>query len=50
MDDGYFGPGIWIRIQYRFGPSMMEWFMAGHMIMSGYLMLLPSETVNLTWT
>jgi hypothetical protein len=29
MADGYMGPGIWIRIQHRFGPRMMEWFMAG---------------------
>lgn len=46
MNDGYFGPGIWIRIQHRFGPRMMEWFMAGHMIMFGYVLLLPSETFN----
>lgn len=46
MSDGYFGPGIWIRIQHRFGPRMMEWFMAGHMIMFGYVLLLPSETFN----
>lgn len=46
MNDGYFGPGIWIRIQHRFGPRMMEWFMAGHMIMFGYVLLLPSQTFN----
>lgn len=46
MDDGYFGPGIWIRVKHRFGPRMMEWFMAGHLIMFGYVLLLPSETFN----
>jgi hypothetical protein len=46
MSDGYMGPGIWIRIQHRFGPRMMEWFMAGHMILFGYVLLLPSETFN----
>ncbi|MBZ5757969.1 hypothetical protein LAV84_04950 [Rhizobium sp. VS19-DR104.2] len=37
---------MWISIQHRFGPRMMEWFMAGHMILFGYVMLLPSETFN----
>jgi len=46
MDDGYFGPGIWIRIRHRFGPRMPEWFMAGHMILFGYVLLLPSQTFN----
>ncbi len=46
MNDGYAGPGIWIRITHRFGPRMMEWFMAGHMILFGYVLLLPSETFN----
>lgn len=46
MSEGYSGTGIWIRIQHRFGPRMMEWFMAGHMIMFGYVLLLPSETFN----
>jgi cytochrome b561 len=26
IEDSYAGPGIWIRIQHRFGPRMMEWF------------------------
>ncbi|PYE23003.1 hypothetical protein C8J32_1085 [Rhizobium sp. PP-CC-3A-592] len=30
MADSYTGPGIWIRIQHRFGPRMMEWFLAAH--------------------
>lgn len=46
MDEGYFGPGIWIRVKHRFGPRMTEWFAAGHMIMFGYVLLLPSETFN----
>jgi hypothetical protein len=46
MNDGYAGPGIWIRITHRFGPRMMEWFMAGHMILFGYVLLLSSETFN----
>lgn len=43
---GYVGPGIWIRITHRFGPRMMEWFYAGHMILVGYVLLLPSQTFN----
>lgn len=46
LSDGYFGPGIWIRVKHRFGPRMMEWFMAGHLIMFGSVLLLPSETFN----
>ena len=38
--DGYRGPGVWIRIQHRFGPRMMEWFMAGHMILFGCILLI----------
>lgn len=50
MTDGYLGPGIWIRIQHRFGPRMMEWFMAGHLILFGSILLLPTETFNQpTW-
>lgn len=43
---GYVGPGIWIRIRHRFGPRMMEWFMAGHMILFGCILLLPTQTFN----
>lgn len=35
----YAGPGIWIRIQHRFGPRMMEWFMAFHTTMWGFVLL-----------
>lgn len=46
MIHGYLGPGIWVRIQHRFGPRMMEWFMAGHMIAFGSILLLPAQTFN----
>lgn len=46
MSSGYLGPGIWIRIRHRFGPRMMEWFMAGHLMLFGYVLLLPSQTFN----
>ncbi|MDW5315028.1 hypothetical protein [Rhizobium sp. PL01] len=41
--DSYAGPGIWIRVKHRFGPRMMEWFMALHTIGWGYVLLLPEE-------
>lgn len=43
---GYFGPAMWVRIQHRFGPRMMEWFNSGHMILFGLILLLPAETFN----
>jgi len=46
MTDGYSGPGIWIRIQHRFGPRMTEWFMAAHMLLFGTILLLPAQTFN----
>lgn len=42
--EGYFGPALWIRIQHRFGPRMSEWFMAGHMLVFGLVLLMPTET------
>ncbi len=39
----YTGPGIWIRIQHRFGPRMMEWFMALHTLVWGYVLLLSDK-------
>lgn len=36
---GYRGTGIWIRIQHRFGPRMMEWFMGFHTLMWGLVLL-----------
>lgn len=44
--EGYRGPGIWIRIQRRFGPRMMEWFMAAHMMLFGCVLLMPTQTFN----
>lgn len=35
----YAGPGIWIRIQHRFGPRMMEWFMALHTVLWGAVLV-----------
>lgn len=46
MGDGYHGEGLWIRIQSRFGPRMMEWFYAVHLALFGYVLLLPTETFN----
>lgn len=36
----YVGTGVWIRIQHRFGPRMMEWFMALHTIVWGYILIM----------
>lgn len=46
MSEGYRGGGVWIRIQHRFGPRMMEWFYSVHMMIFGVILLLPSETFN----
>lgn len=46
MSNGYKGDGIWIRIQHRFGPRMPEWFLAGHMGVFGWVLLLPTQTFN----
>lgn len=35
----YSGPGLWIQIQHRFGPRMMEWFMAFHTALFGAVLL-----------
>lgn len=37
---GYRGTGMWIRIQHRFGPRMMEWFMAFHTAMWGTVLVV----------
>ena len=44
VGEPFSGPGLWIRISHRFGPRMMEWFYAGHMILVGYVLLLPPHT------
>lgn len=33
------GPGLWIQIQHRFGPRMMEWFMAFHTALFGVVLV-----------
>lgn len=44
--ESYAGPGIWIRVKHRFGPRMMEWFMALHTIGWGYVLLLPDRVFD----
>lgn len=43
---GYSGPGLWVRVRHRFGPRMMEWFYAGHLMFFGAVLLLPAQTFN----
>lgn len=31
--------GLWIRVQHRFGPRMMEWFMSAHMLGWAFVLL-----------
>ena len=38
------GPGLWIRIQHRFGPRLTEWMLATITLLWGGVMLLPAET------
>lgn len=35
----YVGPGLWVQITHRFGPRMMEWFMAFHTALFGAVLL-----------
>lgn len=35
----YRGPALWIQIKHRFGPRMMEWFMAFHTALFGIVLL-----------
>jgi hypothetical protein len=35
----YIGPGLWVQITHRFGPRMMEWFMAFHTALFGAVLL-----------
>lgn len=37
-------PGLWIRIQHRFGPRMSEWIIAWIMFVWGLVLLLPADT------
>ena len=44
------GPGLWISIQHRFGPRMMEWFMAFHTALFGVVLLTsPALFDQPTW-
>ena len=44
------GPGLWIRIQHRFGPRMTEWMLAAITAGWGAVLLLPTETFDQpTW-
>lgn len=38
------GPGLWIRIQHRFGPRMNEWVIGWIIAIWGVVLLLPAET------
>jgi len=43
--------GIWIQIQHRFGPRMMEWFMAFHTALFGLVLLIsPSLFTQPAWS
>ncbi|WDR03611.1 hypothetical protein PSQ19_05955 [Devosia algicola] len=37
------GPGLWVRVQHRFGARMMEWFLSGHMMLFGLVLLAPGS-------
>lgn len=41
---GYIGPGIWIRIQHRFGARMPEWMLAAITALWGAVLFLPTDT------
>ena len=50
-DQPYIGPGVWIRIKHRFGPRMMEWFMAFHTAAWGYIVYsVPELFSQPAWT
>lgn len=40
------GPGIWLRIQHRFGPRMTEWLVAAQTTVWGFVLLLPVQTFD----
>ncbi|MGN7292352.1 hypothetical protein [Rhizobium sp. SAFR-030] len=47
MENGsYIGPGIWIRMQHRFGPRMTEWFLAGHTALWGFVLIYSDDIFN----
>lgn len=45
-ESSYTGPGIWIRIQHRFGPRMTEWIWATIMTAWGGSLLLPDPVFD----
>jgi len=40
------GPGLWIRIQHRFGPRMTEWALALITALWGAVLLLPEHVFD----
>lgn len=43
-------PGLWIRIQHRFGPRLPEWMLATITMLWGAVILLPEPTFDQpTW-
>lgn len=44
LPQGY--PALWVRVQHRFGPRQMEWFMALIMFGWGAVLLLPIESME----
>lgn len=46
INPGYFGTGVWIRIQHRFRTRMTEWLLAVITALWGFTLLLPQETFN----
>ncbi|WFS02754.1 hypothetical protein [Rhizobium tumorigenes] len=47
---GHAGPGMWIRIQHRFGARFPEWQLAVITALWGLVLLLPGETFDQpTW-
>jgi len=50
MGPEFAGPGLWIRIQHRFGPRMTEWMLAAITAVWGVVLLLPGHTFDQpTW-
>jgi len=51
MGPDFAGPGLWIRIQHRFGPRMTEWMLATITAVWGVVLLLPGATFDQpAWT
>lgn len=39
-------PGLWIRIQHRFGPRMTEWILSAIIALWGAVLLMPGDTFD----